>query len=563
MQLLKPDTLRNLPRNTMLVAPVRTRSQYEEGGETTLMQTTSEDAVPAALSDDGSQTAVEDQEPELVQSSYLETLWERAKQDDSTYEAAANAVREGRKLFPSELQLKVSISECSLSPQGKLLFRGRQWVPNLEELRTKLIQEVHDSKACGHPGRDNCSAILARRFFWPRMSQDVRRFVRNCDSCGRNKAWRNRRQGFLKPLPVPDRIWQEISMDFIVDLPPSGGRTNIIVITDRLGKGVICDGLEDIQAETVAKWFVRNYYRRHYLPRAIVSDRGSQFTGLLWTRICNLLNIKRRLSTAYHPETDGSTERKNQELEAYLRTFVNHAQDDWYDMLPSAEIAINGKDAASTGVSPFFLEHGYHVDPLDVSEELSTPVRDSPIAAADRIVRKLQTAREWAQSAMTYAQQVQEENTNRYRQQSPSYKVGDKVWLDLTNIRTNRPSKKLDAKHAKYTVVEVVGSHSYRLNTPPGIHNVFHSKLLRPASYDPLPSQAQDDEQPPPQVVDDEEEWEVEEIRDEKVTKRGRRGQRKRQFLVKWKGYSMPTWEPYEALRDTAALDRWERRGGG
>ena len=151
----------------------------------------------------------------------------------------------------------------------------------------------------------------------------------------------------------------------------------------------MCDGLEDIQAETVAKWFVRNYYRKHYLPRAIVSDRGTQFVGLLWARICKLLGIARRLSTAYHPETDGSTERMNQELETYLRTFVNHAQDDWYEMLPSAELAINGKDAASTSISPFFLEHGYHINPFSIQEELSEAVRNSPVAIANRIVRKL------------------------------------------------------------------------------------------------------------------------------------------------------------------------------
>jgi hypothetical protein len=253
----------------------------------------------------------------------------------------------------------------------------------------------------------------------------------------------------------------------------------------------------------------------------------------------------------------------NQELETYLRTFVNHAQDDWYEMLPSAELAINGKDAASTGVSPFFLEHGYHINPFSIQEELSEAVRNSPVAIADRIVRKLQDAREWAQSAMTHAQQVQEEATNRHRQQSPSYKVGDKVWLNLTNIRTNRTTKKLDAKHAKFTIIEVIGSHSYKLDTPPGLHPVFHSRLLRPAANDPLPSQVQDDTQPLPRLVGDEKEYDIEEILDEKVIRRGRNRKEVRRFLVKWIGYALPTWEPYDALEDTAALARWEEKEGG
>ena len=151
------------------------------------------------------------------------------------------------------MKIKVSIGECSLSQSGQLLFRGRRWVPDSEELRTELIQQTHDSIQCGHPGRDITGALLSRQFFWPNMSRQVRQFVRNCDACGRNKAWRDRRQGFLKPLPVPSRIWQEISIDFIVELLLSEGCTNMIVITDRLGKGVILEAMRDITAETVAK----------------------------------------------------------------------------------------------------------------------------------------------------------------------------------------------------------------------------------------------------------------------------------------------------------------------
>ena len=326
----------------------------------------------------------------------------------------------------------------------------------------------------------------------------------------------------------------------IIDLPESNGCTNMVVITDRLGKGTICDGLKDITAETVAKWFLRTFYRRHYLPRAIVSDRGTQFTGHLWTRVCNLLGIVRRLSTAFHPETDGATERMNQTVETYLRMFVNYTQDNWEDLLPFAELAVNNRTAAATKVSPFFLEHGYHAEPLDIQHELSDEGTSmSPIQKADALVRKLKEVHEWAQSAMATTQQTMENVTNRRRQQAPSFKVGDKVWLSLRNVRTTRESKKLDAKQAKYTVLEVVGTHSYRLDTPPGIHNVFHSQLLRPASYDSLVGQEQDDTQPNPEILEDDEEYVVERILDEKTVQRGRG--RATKLLVKWKGYARPT----------------------
>ena len=146
-------------------------------------------------------------------------------------------------------------------------------------MRTRVIQEIHDSTIHVHPGREVLYTIAARQFFWPGISRDIRTFVDNCDGCGGNKAWKTLRHGFLKPLPIPDRIWSEISMDFITKLPISEGCTNMVVITDRLGKGVVADGLESIDAESVAKWFLRRYYPHHFLPRAIVSDRGTQFTS--------------------------------------------------------------------------------------------------------------------------------------------------------------------------------------------------------------------------------------------------------------------------------------------
>jgi hypothetical protein len=165
---------------------------------------------------------------------------------------------------------------------------------------------------------------------------------------------------------------------------------------------------------------------------------------------------------------------------------------------------------------------------------------------------------------MAVAQQEQEEAANRTCQQAPQFRVGDKVWLDLRNVRTTRPSKKLDWKNAKYTVTEVIGSHSYRLNTPTGIHNGFHSSLLRAASTDPLDSQVTDDSQPGPILIGDEEEYEVERILKGRTVRRGRGSQR--QYLVKWTGYAEPTWEPASALQDVAALDTYESsffpRGG-
>ena len=260
----------------------------------------------------------------------------------------------------------------------------------------QLIQETHDSRIHVHPGREALYAILARQYFWPGIGDNIRQFVRNCDSCSANKAWRTRRQGFLKPLPIPDRVWSEISMDFITDLPESKGCTSIVVITDRLSKGVIAGGLPNMSVESLVSWFLHFYYPYHFLPRAIVSDRGSQFTSAFWKRLCDALRITRRLSTAFSPETDGSTEKANDTLKTTLRELVEWAQDDWVERLPIAISAINGRNSASTRVSPFFVIHGWEQTVFDFElDGLRRSSSPSPVAQADLLLKKLQDTRDF------------------------------------------------------------------------------------------------------------------------------------------------------------------------
>ena len=275
----------------------------------------------------------------------------------------------------------------------------------------------------------------------------------------------------------------------------------------------------------------------------------------MWKRLCQLLKIERRLSTSYHPETDGLTERINAEIETLLRRLVNHAQDDWANWLPAVQFALSGRSSSTTGVSSFFLSHGYHPDVLQLETPQQVSKPRSPIQQAEAIVSKIKEATEWAQQNMTAAQQDQEKTANRRRNPAHTYKVGDKVWLNLANYSTTRPSKKLDDRQAKYTVIEVVGPQSYRLNVPGSIDNVFNVDRLRPAEPDPLPSQVNDDYQPPAVVVDDDgvEEYEVEAIQDERRVNRGRK--RVHEYLVKWSGWRRPTWEPADAVKETIALD--------
>lgn len=489
----------------------------------------------------------------------LDQQWEEAEHQDRELSRVKQVVKDRLRRFPSELQIKINISECSIDEQDRLLYRNRRWVPNNEPLRTRLMQEAHDSPLTGHPGKNTMYAILARRVYWPNMTSDVQRYVRNCDRCGANTVWRTRRQGLLKPLPIPERKWREIAVDFVEKLPTSNGCRNMMVVTDRLSKGTILIPCADMTAETAAQNLIRYVIAYHGIPAAITSDRGSQFVGDLWSTLCYLMRIRQRLSTAFHPETDGQDERMNATVKEYLRNFCNRMQNNWVNLLPMAQLAINGRDATATGISPFFLDHGYHVEPLELEESIpsDTPAR-TPKAKAEQIVKKLRDALDIAATELVATQERMERTANSRRAPAPEYNVGDLVWLDLRNVRTERPSKTLDSRHAKYRVTERIGSHAYRLSTPPGIHNVFHTSLLRPASNDPFPSQRNDDYQPPAELIDGEEEYYVDEILEERMKKIGR-GFR-REYLVKWTGYAEPTWEPAAHVQDTIALEAWASR---
>ena len=500
---------------------------------------------------------------EVFEEPELQLMWDRGIATDESFGELYKAVQRGERAFPPSCSdWKISLNECDLDERGVLRFRKRVLVPTWEPLRTTLIQKTHDSHITGHPGRDSTFAILRRSFHWPGMSAMVRQFCRNCDICGHSHVWRERRRGLLSPLPIPDRFHSELSIDFITDLPARnrGDPRFLMVITDRLIKSVTLEAMDTMEAEACAERFLQCHYRFHGFPSAITSDRGSNRVGDFWRRLCELVGIEQRLSTAYHPETDGATERMNQEIQAYLRVFITYAQYDWPQLLPTAMLAINNRNS-SLGLSPFFLTHGYHVEPIGQvrGKEKASP----PAKMAEDFVGRLREAQEFAQAAMASAQQRMEDNANQKRSQAQTLKPGDLVWLNLKNIQTPRPKKKLSWLNAKYRVTKTISPHVVELDVPPGIFNKFHVDLLKRASDDPLPSQKVDDSQPPPLIPAAQRRpamWEVERIMRAELRPRGR-GHR-RDVLVKWRGYEKPTWEPRVNLEHTTLYNEFVARYG-
>ncbi|KAI0996107.1 hypothetical protein K3495_g12074 [Podosphaera aphanis] len=498
---------------------------------------------------------------QIFQEAELQLLWDQGCREDNVLMLMYKSLRNRDRSFPSTLNLKISISECDFDERGVLRFRRRVWVPNWEPLQTALIQKTHDSYITGHPGRDSTYAILSRNFFWPGASSMVRTFCQNCDVCGRSHVWRERKKGLLLPLPVPDRFHSEVSIDFMTDLPAKNKSQPrfLMVITDRLLKSCTLEAMNTMSAEDCAEKFVQCHYRFHGFPYFLTSDRGSNWVGDFWTHLCRLLNIKQRLSTAFHPETDGSTERMNQEILAYLRAFISYAQYEWPSMLPSAMLAINNRDTV-IGLSPFFLTRGYHAEPIHQVPPLPTKV-SSPSKRAQEFVERLKDAQEYAQAAMASVQQRMESSANKKRQPQQRFEVGDLVWLNLKNIKTPQLSKNLAWVNSKYRVMKIISPHVVELDVPSRIFPRFHVELLKKDPQNPLPSQISRDMQPPPLInADGENEQIVEKIvRAEK--RRMGRGYR-REVLVKWKDFEEPNWELRDNLEETEALDKFEAEYG-
>ncbi|KAI1002662.1 Transposon Tf2-9 polyprotein [Podosphaera aphanis] len=253
---------------------------------------------------------------------------------------------------------EVSLSECKID-EGRLFFRDRLYVPD-NDLRI-LLQSAHDSCESGHPGKNKLFEVLSRDWWWPNISQACSIFAKNCHSCRRNQVSKSRYQGAPKPLPPLIQRWREISVDYIGPLPSSDGFNFIMVVVDRLSKERHYSAcLTTMNAQELARIFIRDIYRLHGLPDFIVSDRGAVFVAEFWEAACHCLQINISYSTAYHPETDGQTENANAFLEQYLRHYINFAQNDWNEWLPMAEFAANDAVNASTSMSPFFANKRFH-----------------------------------------------------------------------------------------------------------------------------------------------------------------------------------------------------------
>ena len=433
--------------------------------------------------------------------------------------------------------------------QGTVWYKDRICVPDKEEFRKLIMDEAHNSAYSIHPGSTKMFLDLKEKYWWSGMKKDIARFVACCDICQRVKAEHQKPAGLLQPLPIPVWKWDEIGMDFVVGLPRTQrGHDSIWVIVDRLTKVAHFIPVKvTYGGDKLAQLYVDNILKLHGIPSRIVSDRGPQFTARFWKSLHATLGTKLDYSSAYHPQTDGQTERVNQILEDMLRACVLTYGKDWEKSLSYAEFSYNNSYQTSLKMSPFEALYGRKCRTPLMWSEVGERCLYGPalIKEAEEHVAKVRENLKAAQSRQkSYADT---------RRRNLEFETGDHVYLKVSPIRGTRRFRirgKLAPRYiGPYKILSRIGAVAYRLALPEemaDIHNVFHVSQLKKCLRIP-------EEQVPIEVMDLQPDLRYQErpIKILDTTERQTRRSVVRFCQVQWSNHTEAeaTWEREDDLR--------------
>ncbi|KAL0534798.1 hypothetical protein IC582_029092 [Cucumis melo] len=384
-------------------------------------------------------------------------------------------------------------AEFSLSSDGGLLFERRLCVPSDSAVKTELLAEAHSSPFSMHPGSTKMYQDLKRVYWWRNMKREVAEFVSKCLVCQQVKAPRQKPAGLLQPLSIPEWKWENVSMDFITGLPRTlRGFTVIWVVVDRLTKSAhFVPGKSTYTASKWAQLYMSEIVRLHGVPVSIVSDRDARFTSKFWKGLQTAMGTRLDFSTAFHPQTDGQTERLNQVLEDMLRACALEFPGSWDSHLHLMEFAYNNSYQATIGMAPFEALYGKCCRSPVCWDEVGEQRLMGPelVQSTNEAIQKIRSRMHTAQSRQKSYADV--------RRKDLEFEVGDKVFLKVAPmrgvLRFERRGKLSPRFVGPFEILERIGPVAYRLALPPSlstVHDVFHVSMLR--KYVPDPSHVVD-----------------------------------------------------------------------
>nr|CAH65910.1 OSIGBa0102O13.1 [Oryza sativa] len=366
--------------------------------------------------------------------------------------------------------------------QGTVWLGERICVPENKELKDTIMKEAHETLYSIHPGSTKMYQDLKQQFWWASMRREIAEYVALCDVCQRVKAEHQKPAGLLQPLKIPEWKWEEIGMDFITGLPKtSAGHDSIWVVVDRLTKVAHFIPVKTTYTgHKLAELYMARVVCLHGVPKKIVSDRGSQFTSKFWQKLQSELGTRLNFSTAYHPQTDGQTERVNQILEDMLRACVLDFGGSWDKNLPYAEFSYNNSYQASLQMSPNEALYGRKCrTPL-----LWDQTGERQVFGTD-ILREAEEKVKIIQERLRVAQSRQKSYADN-RRRDLVFEEGDYVYLRVTPLRgvhRFQTKGKLAPRFVgPFKIVSRRGEVAYQLELPPsmaGIHDVFHVSQLK------------------------------------------------------------------------------------